>query len=175
MEYNQAQIIREYRFNKNGKPVYKIGGLTNTSYLDVGEAGKIFSFGSPYRRIKQEFNVEDYIVSHWSVIRNSENKKYIIDPYFASRILSFYCHLKKTSYKLLRETLKRIKGWQLLWYINEIKREIFYKENPRGYDSYNVPLYSKEYLNSIQDLLREEFDLESDITLVSSLKRIKLY
>jgi len=172
----QAKWIREFKKTKaNGKIIFKIGGLTTASYLNIGEFPKSL-FGAPEKRICQFFTVnisknEQYTIRRWSVLREKRSKKYLIDNYFASRVVKFYAFLKGVNYQALRGALGgRILGHTVITYLIEIKKEIG-KRNSKAFDKFGVPKASINYLNRLIDYLREEFYLKQEIALVENTNR----
>jgi len=175
----QAKWIREFVKTKaNGKKIYRVGGLTTASYIDVCDIPKSL-FGSPYKRIYQEYTInngkEAYYKRVWSVIKDAYSRKYIIDNYFASRILKFLCHLKGMWYTdFLRKTgITEITGEDVIGFLKEIKTEIK-RGNKKAFDGYGVPKISIEYLNALIKLLEEEFELKRPIKLVRHTNRQEL-
>ena len=174
--YLQAKIVREFRRTKsNGKIIFKIGGLTTTSYLNIGELPKSL-FGAPEKRICQFYTVnvsknEQYVIRRWSVLREARSKKYLIDNYFASRVVKFYGYLKGVQYEALREALGyKILGQTVISLLLEIKKEIA-KRNKKAFDKYGVPRVSINYLNKLIDYLKEEFYLKQEIVLAENTNR----
>lgn len=174
--YLQAKIIREFKQTKaNGKIIFKIGGLTTASYLNIGDFPKSV-LGAPEKRICQFYTVnvsknEQYTIRRWSVLREKRSKKYLIDNYFASRVVKLYAYLKGVSYKALKEALgNKIIGETVITYLIEIKKEIA-NRNEKAFDKYGVPKVSINYLNRLIDYLKKEFYLKQEITLVENTNR----
>ena len=169
--------IYRTRNNISGKLVEKVGGITNFSFLDSYVNRPVF--GSPEKRIYQEFTIrhsateEPYVRKRWSVVRSAKNKKYILDDYFATRVISYYCYLKHISYiNWKRKTKTEYTNTKdIIGILIEIKKEIRNK-NPRAFDKFNVPKVSINYLNRLIHYLQKEFDLEFPIPIHSSTKRI---
>jgi len=173
--YNQAKIVREYqRVKANGKTVFKIGGITSASYIDIGEVSKIYSFGAPEKRISQDIEVsngkEKYTRTYWSVLKTPEGK-YIPDNYFVSRVIQYYAKIKGLSYAEIYYSIKRVTGKDLIGILIEIRKAIENK-SPKVFDKYGVPKVSKTWINRMIQYLQEEFDLTIPIKLVRDTHRL---
>ena len=174
-----AKWINIYRTRENisGKEVELVGGITNYSFLHYYVNKSVF--GSPEKRMYREETIrngkEGYIRKKFIVLRDSFSKKYIIDNYFATRVLTYYCQLKGTNLRnYLRKTKMRfLNGHELIGFLTEIKGEIR-KRNKKCFDKFGVPKISINHLNRLIDYLKKEFDLDREVKILHTTKRIYL-